>query len=1155
MKNLNFTQLTGFFCCPSLFFIFILNTASAQDTITVQTFTLQSETRSEVFEFPDDPNQTYEKILMLYTMRCHDNAIGSGNVGCREWDYSCNTFVIDSSRVDSTRQFHPNFVISNFNEQEFAYSESPTYSYTQYEQVQVNYTDVLSETVSTVGNGTFSSGLGDNQKTIKSQFLYSATELAAAGVTAGDITGLELDVTALGNELSFFRVRLRSTNKTALSTSDPDLDGFTEVYFLNTNFTATGPQRLNFHNTFDWDGTSNIIVELSLTKQEALEGNMVMMNDAGFDAALVSTTNDHYLEFGGIGNADIPTAGFSNISDEITISFWSYGTAETMPANSSVFEGRDDDDIRQANAHVPWSNGQVYWDCGNDGSGYDRINKTALESDYEGKWNHWAFTKNATTGVMNIYLNGTLWHSGTGKFKSIDITKFNFGGDALESLFYYGKLDEFRVWNKALSAETIAEWMHKTVDATHSDYNNLVAYYPLNEGTGNVLSDQSPNAETGSIDFFPEWNSFRGKDLFNHFYTATFRPNLGFVQGEYLIEEQVITLLDSIANPLHQVVGYEVIGTDLVTTDTNFYYPAGNQFVYDENGIVVGSIEIASDGVLMLEDMTYFQKTPAKYEILSLVTPYGNGLSLGSAGKTFTFDVTDYAPILKGNKRLSIEMGGQWQEELDLKFLYIKGTPPRKVIDIQNIWPFRRGWFTQILEDRFFEPRPMMMHPDGNTFQVKSTITGHGQNGEFVPQNHYINIDGANQEFTYQVWTECGNIPIYPQGGTWLFDRAGWCPGDPSETHRFDITSMVTPGEITMIDYGLNGSDPGEANYLVSNQLVTYGAPNFNQDAALLDIMRPSKRVEHERINPACNLPIVVIQNTGITNLTSLTIDYWVDGGEVLSYPWNGNLSFMEKEEVTLPVDDLNFWSNPGGQNIFYASVSQPNGGSDEYSNNNTLSSEYRNVTVFEGNMLLNYNTNGRGFENKMYLRDAAGNIVLQRETMANYTSYTDELDLAPGCYSIEFLDSGDDGLYYWYWDAIGQNIGAGSLRFQIELDNGFVITLHSFEPEFGSSIHFDFVLADDMVPVENVDKLQSYISLFPNPTNDIFTVELGGFDNEEVILELFDLNGRLLQNRNFTGTSELVNEQFNLNGYANGLYYLRIQHGEEVWVKQVVKD
>ena len=45
------------------------------------------------------------------------------------------------------------------------------------------------------------------------------------------------------------------------------------------------------------------------------------------------------------------------------------------------------------------------------------------------------------------------------------------------------------------------------------------------------------------------------------------------------------------------------------------------------------------------------------------------------------------------------------------------------------------------------------------------------------------------------------------------------------------------------------------ANYLVSNMLVTYAEPHFENDAAVYDIMRPSNRVEFERINPACSNP------------------------------------------------------------------------------------------------------------------------------------------------------------------------------------------------------------------------------------------------------------------------------------------------------------
>ena len=86
------------------------------------------------------------------------------------------------------------------------------------------------------------------------------------------------------------------------------------------------------------------------------------------------------------------------------VSFWSKGNEAVLPNNNSVFYAEDTANNRQLNVHLPWSNSRVFWDCGNDGTGYDRIDKATISVEYEGIWNHWAFTKNTTTGSMKIYL-------------------------------------------------------------------------------------------------------------------------------------------------------------------------------------------------------------------------------------------------------------------------------------------------------------------------------------------------------------------------------------------------------------------------------------------------------------------------------------------------------------------------------------------------------------------------------------------------------------------------------------------------------------------------------------------------------------------------------------------------------------------------------
>ena len=147
------------------------------------------------------------------------------------------------------------------------------------------------------------------------------------------------------------------------------------------------------------------------------------------------------------------------------------------------------------------------------------------------------------------------------------------------------------------------------------------------------------------------------------------------------------------------------------------------------------------------------------------------------------------------------------------------------------------------------KPRDVLMHPNATSFKLRTTITGHGQEGEFIHKNHTLNLDGGFKTYSWQVWTECAENPIYPQGGTWIYDRAGWCPGKASDLREDDITPLVTPGKSHNIDYGID-SATGSSNYWVSCQLVSYDDPNHSLDAAIIDILSPTNQILHVRTNP-----------------------------------------------------------------------------------------------------------------------------------------------------------------------------------------------------------------------------------------------------------------------------------------------------------------
>jgi hypothetical protein len=155
--------------------------------------------------------------------------------------------------------------------------------------------------------------------------------------------------------------------------------------------------------------------------------------------------------FRGSDSVIVPPAALAGLSNTVSISFWQYG-ATNQPFNDACFEGTGAAG-RELNAHVPWSDGNVYWDAfGN----YDRINKLATTNLYKGGWNHWTFTKDRSTGTMRIYVNGELWHSGTGKTRAYTpVTAFRFGAGATGSSGYLGMMDEFRVESLAQTPDWI----------------------------------------------------------------------------------------------------------------------------------------------------------------------------------------------------------------------------------------------------------------------------------------------------------------------------------------------------------------------------------------------------------------------------------------------------------------------------------------------------------------------------------------------------------------------------------------------------------------------------------------------------------------------------------------------------------------------------
>ena len=234
--------------------------------------------------------------------------------------------------------------------------------------------------------------------------------------------------------------------------------------------------------------------------------------------------------------------------------------------------------------------------------------------------------------------------------------------------------------------------MHQRLDSNHPDYSNLIAYYPFNEGAGSYANDYSSYLLQANFNGNLKWRT-NGEEIPTFFNPTSFRPRISFFQGayiDYIINDTIIILSidSSITTPntvtLRDIVpNYGTMTHDsirIIYLDTIFGWEAISYiYTYDENGLNTSTIPTNIDSTINVSELTYYTRYPMAFQIMSFVTPYGGGVNFGAKGKTWYFDVTDYAPVLKGKKQMTVSGGGQWQEDLDIKFHFIVGTPPRDV--------------------------------------------------------------------------------------------------------------------------------------------------------------------------------------------------------------------------------------------------------------------------------------------------------------------------------------------------------------------------------------------------------------------------------------------------------------------------------------------
>lgn len=173
------------------------------------------------------------------------------------------------------------------------------------------------------------------------------------------------------------------------------------------------------------------------------------------------------IDFAAVGYLLVEDAAFLNTAaaaDQISFVFWQLNGSTPNSSSFWAASPSTGSNQRGAQAHVPWSNGQIYFDtAGCCGGGDTRINfdpNAEVEGGFDfadGEWHHYAFVKDGEN--KSVWIDGVLAFSGTNSgVLPDDFAELWIGVEAGGAAnIADAKMDDFGVYAGALTEAQINE--------------------------------------------------------------------------------------------------------------------------------------------------------------------------------------------------------------------------------------------------------------------------------------------------------------------------------------------------------------------------------------------------------------------------------------------------------------------------------------------------------------------------------------------------------------------------------------------------------------------------------------------------------------------------------------------------------------------------
>jgi len=537
------------------------------------------------------------------------------------------------------------------------------------------------------------------------------------------------------------------------------------------------------------------------------------------------------------------------------------------------------------------------------------------------------------------------------------------------------------------------------------------------------------------------------------------------------------------------------------------------------------------------------------YEIARMLTPYGGRFQDDWLFK-WKVDVTDFSQILRDDVVIDyIHLGYEdnkkrgWKVTVDFEITY--GTPVANPLAIHKIYDgnYAYGDVKDPIEDHL-TPVSLTATNQTSFSKIKIHQTGHGMDangcGEFCNKYREILFNGDVVDHK-SIWKSCGDNPLYPQAGTWIFDRANWCPGyllQPDE-----VMLATKPGERYSVELNMQAyeTEKPSAKELLTTYVIEYAKVNAKNDVTLIDILKPTTSLVHSRTNPTGGTPMIKVKNNGSKVLKKMTVFYGIENENEEKYNWKGNIPFGETALITLPQ---NIYS-PKKEGAFLINITRPNGKRDAFKSDNKLKTIYKRPHIVPEKFVVYLKTNAEPSQTMYTIKNSEGKVLFQKDslTLKPNTVYRDSISLKEGNYNFNILDNGNDGLEFWY----NKKGGRGALKL-LDL-NGKAIK--HFYSDFGSNIQYNFQI--DPTLAHELDNTPS-IAMYPSRTTGPITVSY--FSNTaatvKVIIVAQDDENNVVQEHSYKNFTK-GDLNFDLSYLAKKRYYVKVFiDGEEVFKNRI---